>query len=271
MNLYFSTNGVRALEFEKTFSYIEPFGHQAGIELFPMFHVPEYEALLRKCLPRLKSFPMSCHAPYYESEYSAEPGTAMYTRSIQLLKKTLEYAKELNYQYMVFHHNNRAFRPQEKETMLHYATENFRTVKELCENAGVPLVIENAGVTSIHTMLLNEQEFIDACLALPGNVLIDIGHAHANGWNLEHVIESLSHKIVSYHLHNNDGFADGHRRIFDGTLDFEKFLDCRKKWTPDTDLVIEYCPEAADDIEGVQEDIRYLLNHCESVSDSKGL
>ena len=36
-----------------------------------------------------------------------------------------------------------------------------------------------------------------------------------------------------------------------------------KKVTPDADIVVEYCPEAAADVAGVQEDITYLLNALE--------
>ena len=78
MNIYFSTNGVNALDFEKSFSYIEPFHGQVGIEIFPAFHLDGFNEAFQKCVPRLKEYPISCHAPYYESEYSAANGTAPY-------------------------------------------------------------------------------------------------------------------------------------------------------------------------------------------------
>lgn len=34
MNIFFSTNGVNALDFEKTFSYIEPFGGKSAWKFF---------------------------------------------------------------------------------------------------------------------------------------------------------------------------------------------------------------------------------------------
>lgn len=263
MNIFFSTNGINALDFEKTFSYIEPFGGKVGVEIFPCFHVNGYKELFEKCHARLRDYPISCHAPYYESEYSAPIGTASYIRSMELLDLTLNAVADLNTRYMVFHHNNCSFDPSEKETMRNDATKNYSLIKECCGKYNIPLVVENAGVKSHQNMLLDEQEFIDACRALSCPVLIDIGHANANGWDICHVIDTLKDQIISYHVHNNDGYEDGHRRIFDGTLDFEKFLAHYKKVTPDADIVVEYCPEAAADVAGVQEDITYLLNALE--------
>lgn len=259
MNLYFSTNGINALEFDKAFSYVEPFWGQVGIEIFPAFHLNEFSEVFKKCQPRLKEYPISCHAPYYESEYSAAIGSAPYIRSMDLLVQTLNAITDLNTHYMVFHHNNHAFSPEEKETLLSNATDNFFIIQRECQKYHIPLVVENAGVKANHNMLLDEQEFINACKKLPCNVLIDIGHANANGWNVIRLMDALKDKIVSYHAHNNDGHSDGHQRIFHGTLDFEKFMKHYKEVTPNADIVLEYCPEAAADVAGVQEDISYIL------------
>ena len=178
---------------------------------------------------------------------------------MELLEKSLACGKQLNAKYMVYHHSNRAFRPEEKEEMLRNARENYPAIKEMCEQYNVPIVVENAGVECIDTMLLNEEEFIAECKRLSCDVLIDIGHAHANGWNLTHVMEELQDVIISYHVHNNDRTYDGHQRIFHGTLDFEKFIKDYERLTPDADIVVEYCPEAAEDMQGVFADVRYLL------------
>ena len=37
MQIYFSTNAIRAAEFPKVLSYLEPFEGKLGIELFPEF------------------------------------------------------------------------------------------------------------------------------------------------------------------------------------------------------------------------------------------
>ena len=54
-------------------------------------------------------------------------------------------------------------------------------MKQLCEEAGTRVVVENAGVLERGNRLFDEQEFIDLCRREQYAVLIDIGHAWANG------------------------------------------------------------------------------------------
>ena len=59
-------------------------------------------------------------------------------------------------------------------------------------------------------------------------------------------------QILAYHLHNNDGVHDSHRRIGDGTLDFDSFMAWAGEYTPQADLVVEYGMETADDCRGIE-------------------
>ena len=90
-------------------------------------------------------------------------------------------------------------------------------------------------------------------------MLIYIGPANANGWALRSVMERLKGQILAYHLHNNDGVHDSHRRIGDGTLDFDSFMAWAGEYTPQADLVVEYGMEAADDCLGIEADVERLL------------
>lgn len=259
MNIYFSTNAVRAEEFYRIHEYLDPFQGKIGVELFPEFHKEGFDMALQKEKEYLKTLPFSCHGPYYESEYSVEQNTRIYQHSIDLLEKTLEQVKELKPSHMVFHHSNCEILPQERESRLKCARTNYYDIKTRCEDAGIKMVVENVTLVNLNKALFSEQEFIDECKRIDCNVLIDIGHANASNWNLTHVMEELQDQIVAYHVHNNSGVIDDHRRIHDGTLDFEKFIDDYKRFTPNADIVVEYCPEAAQDVEGVKEDFQYLL------------
>lgn len=261
MQLYFSTNAIPAAEFRKVLSYLEPFRGKLGIEIFPEFHREGYRDTIAECEEALKAYPASLHGPYYESDFSYKVGTKEYEKTMNLLEQSLQCGKQFHAKYMVYHHSNRVFQPEEKEEMLQNARENYPLIKEKCEQYQVPIVVENAGVDCINTMLLDEEEFIAECKRLGCDVLIDIGHAHANGWDLTHVMEELQDVIISYHVHNNDRTCDGHQRIFHGTLNFEKFMEDYIRLTPDADIVVEYCPEAAEDMDGVFEDIKYLLGY----------
>ena len=104
----------------------------------------------------------------------------------------------------------------------------------------------------IRDSLFDEQEFIDLCRREQYAVLIDIGHAWANGWSLKRVVNALADQIVAYHLHNNDGVHDSHQRIHEGTLDFDGFLKLAKQATPDAEWVMEYAMDVSGNVRGIE-------------------
>lgn len=260
MNVYISTNAYRDVDFGQVFSLLERFpGDVVGLEIFPYFDYEHYRKTLNRFLPQLREYPISFHGPYRCSEYSTAADSEEFHYSLKLLAETLEFVKALNSKYLVFHHNNCVLYPATFEEQKNHALRNQKTIAALCEEAGTQMVVENAGVRSLGTMMFDEEEFIHLCLSHPYKVLIDIGHAHANGWDLGRVIKALADKIISYHLHNNDGIHDLHQRIFDGTLDFRQFLENYRRFTPDADLVLEYLPETADQ-NAIASDLKYLLS-----------
>ena len=104
----------------------------------------------------------------------------------------------------------------------------------------VPLWLENTGIAADGTILLDQAGFTELCLAQERDVLIDVGHASANGWDIPRLLEDLKDRIRGFHIHNNDGVHDQHRRLGDGTIDFHRLLPLILQKTPEADLVIEY-------------------------------
>ena len=259
MNLLVSTNVYKPGQLARVIPHLHAFRGQIGVELFPMFDADCYEEELLHCLPEFEGIPVSFHGPYYETEHSAAPGTPEYAHSMDLIRQTLPYCVRLQSQYLVFHHNNIPVTEERREEMIRVSRENYREIAELFKPHQIPVVVENAGVLDRGNMLFDQDAFIQLCREEHYPVLIDIGHAYANGWDLEQTMEALKDQIVAYHLHNNDGVHDSHQRIFHGTLDFPLFLSDYQRLTPNADLVLEYSPNVADDESGIQEDISWLL------------
>lgn len=65
--------------------------------------------------------------------------------------------------------------------------------------------------------------------------------------------------IRAYHLRNNDGFHDRHRRLHDGIIVFTPLLHYIMEKTPGAELIIEYTRRELDG-EGFREDIREVLS-----------
>lgn len=49
----------------------------------------------------------------------------------------------------------------------------------------------------------------------------DSGHGNLDGMGLDQ-LETLIHRLISVHLHDNDGRTDQHRLIMDGTIDWQR-------------------------------------------------
>lgn len=253
-----STNMYNNENFQEALHFVEKYP-QIGLELFPLWNTTEYDNVMEKYKAKWSQVPNSIHEQYYESEHAVDERDEKYGFTMESTEKAIELAKELNSRYIVYHYNNMVVSIDKREEMLTITRKNLAKVNALAKEAGVEFVIENVGVASHNNVIFNEQEFIDECLSQPNNVLIDIGHAWANGWNLEHVMDSLKDKIIAYHIHNNDGHEDSHQRIHNGTLDFDAFLEWYKKYTPNADLVLEYAANVRDDVAGIEADIEELL------------
>lgn len=259
MNLYISTNLYKPEQLNHVFELLEQVQDpMLGIEIFPEWHNPVFGDMLAKYKEKFRLYPSSLHGPYEQIEHSKREGTQDYIKAAAYFRQTLRLGRSLHSKYIVYHHNNCLVDSEKREEMVQVSSKNLQTLAKEAAQYGVRIVVENAGVRSRGNMLFNEAEFIRMAEQIPEDILLDIGHAHANGWNLDHVIKSLSHKIIAYHVHNNDGEADHHNRIFDGTLDFEQFLKTYQIYTPKADIVIEYGKHCAEDKEGIIEDIAYI-------------
>ena len=84
----------------------------------------------------------------------------------------------------------------------------------VCRGAGVRIAIEN-GHMDVVSRVLDESD--------PGLVGLcyDSGHGNASGVGLDYLAR-LQDRLVSVHLHDNDGLSDQHKPMFTGTVDWER-------------------------------------------------
>lgn len=131
---------------------------------------------------------------------------------------------------------------------------------KLCSYFGTKLLVENAGTTVENTMLLNQEEFEQFCCLNNYNVLIDVGHAYCNHWDIEKLIYTLNTKIKAYHLHNNFG-TDSHNRILDGQIKYEPLLSLCSQITPNATYILEYSPNCQCTVKDFCEDLHFISSY----------
>lgn len=235
------------------------FGKRLGFELLPMFDLPDFEENLKKNLTLFCGCPLYFHEPVWGVEHSAPKGSDAYEKSMYHIRLTQKYADILHPSHMVYHLNNCIVPASEKDEMLKTSLENLEEMHLLFPE--VCLLVENTGTRAGGNVLLDQDEFTALCREKNFDVLIDTGHANANGWDLFRLIRDLKDRIRGYHLHNNDGTGDFHSRIDSGTLDFSRLMPFISETTPEADWVIEYIdPKNSGEplIEDTEKILRYM-------------
>ena len=218
--------------------YRDFFGPSLGFELLMMFDLPEFEENLRQNLDLLSGGPLQFHEPVFGVEHSEPKGSPGWEESMYHIRLTRKYAEILHPSSMVYHFNNCPIRPWEKDQRLRTSLENLEEMQDLFPD--VTILVENTGLASEGTMLLDQAEFTGLCRDRRLPVLVDVGHACANRWDLPKLLEDLRGQVGGFHLHNNDGVHDLHGRLREGLLNFLKLIPLLDREAPDVPRVIEY-------------------------------
>ena len=238
MGIYIDTCVLPRAQLQTARIYRERFGSRLGFELLMMFDLAEFEQNLAENLELFREGPLMFHEPVWGVEHTARRGSAAWEEGMYHLWLTKKYAEILHPASMAYHLNNCAVPPEERDRALRVSLENLREMREMFPD--VELLVENTGTKADGTMLLNQGEFTDLCRAEKFPVLIDVGHAGANGWDVQRLIRELQGQIRGFHLHNNDGMHDLHNRLTDGVLDYGELIPCMDQLIPEAPRVIEY-------------------------------
>lgn len=242
-----------------------------GVEFFLHTYDPEYVRKTALIPEWLGQRPRTTHGPFIGVEASSPEGSAEHTAMLEAYRYGFDTARALGSHHLVFHTHQRVILPEEKEQAQAWCFHSIEQLLEMSRETGVTLLIENLGIQKKGISLFDEQDFIALVERYPeAGCLIDIGHLHVAGWDMEHVLHTLENRILGYHLHNNNGIDDSHHRLLDGTLDAEKFMELYRRYTPEADLTLEYGDQYGITANDVIDDIRWIQNRLHDVTKPQG-
>lgn len=241
--IYISTKMYQPGNFMKVMRILDDIEGEVGIELFAHVGEEAFMEALEENRDFLKNHPLSIHEPVAKMEHSAPEGTAEYQKTQETFGKTLELAEDLGADYIVYHTHNKEV--DNKEAMKAGVLAN---IKDQEERAKARILVENVGIDQMGTGLYSQEEFISLAQGLEEGVILDIGHAQANGWDLAETISALKDKIVAYQIYANQEGHDLHDRAFidENTGYMMVFLELYKKHTPEAHIVLEYSKDFED-------------------------
>ncbi|MEG2086710.1 MAG: sugar phosphate isomerase/epimerase family protein [Angelakisella sp.] len=186
-----------------------------------------------------KKVQYAVHTPVWEANLTSE-NSLIRAAVLESYKQSIVFASRLGADHVVLH-------PGFCDTpVFDKAKARMRAGRMIDElfyfdtDYHVKLLIENVGTrqTSLYTM----EEYIRYCRTLPpgGGALVDIGHAHMNGWDLGRLLTDLGDKLWALHLHDNDGTGDSHLPIGEGTVDWLALATQVKACATCPELILEY-------------------------------
>lgn len=256
MSIFINTCLFPVGELDLINHYYDTFGDDICFEILSKFDDPNFEKDLDNLLINCPKSRFAFHEPVFLAEHSAKPGSEQYNKTMKMIDLTDKYARKLNAEHLVYHINNCKFDHFNRENLIKTSLKNLEEVKSIFNY--LDIYFENVGIDAIGNNLFSQDEFCQLCKDKKFDVLIDIGHANANNWDLYKLIDCLGSQIKAFHIHNNDARFDLHNRIYDGTFNIDKFLTYSKKIIPNAKWIIEYIdPKYKGD--SLKEDFKSLI------------
>lgn len=139
-------------------------------------------------------------------------------------------------------------------------SERMAFISELAEQYGLRAAIENVGFSYNSSLVADMPDFLALADNTKLDFLVDIGHAHANGWDIPLLIDTLGSRICGFHFHDNDGESDTHMPIGSGTSDWDKIFAAIERSAACADRTIEYAAPYVNDISAGIDLIRNRLD-----------
>ena len=203
-----------------------------------------WQADYSKLIPELKKRPVhySVHPAAWDINLTAEMKILRDAAFAHHLS-ALQFTAEIGGGQMVLHPGF-AYSPCfNKAVARQRAREAGSALAVEAKKLGVRLAWENVGYhgSSIYTC----EEYKHSLDGMDENIsyLIDIGHAHVNGWDVPQLIRDLKGRLAGLHIHDNNGKGDQHLPIECGNQDWTALADAMREITdPDCEFILEYAP-----------------------------
>lgn len=148
---------------------------------------------------------------------------------VELVKNRVEMTSLLGGDCVIMHAQAPSNDKETKEKWLQQLEKSLTELEPFCGNRGIRIALEN----------LSKNNFNEVVLPLLGRysdkyigVCYDSGHDNFSSEVQENGFEELQavgERLISLHLHDNDGSGDEHKIPFTGTINWEKCMAVIKK------------------------------------------
>jgi len=168
-----------------------------------LYSAPEVEQI-RRWLADYGLQLLDLHAPVGPRKNWASPRECKRLAGVDLVRNRIEMTARLGADVAIMHIPERpGCEPLRK---------SLAELEGLARCLGVRLALENGSFEAIGPVLAEHSpDYLGLCY--------DAGHGNMIAQGLDH-LEALRGRLISVHLHDNDGTADQHNLLFSGTVDW---------------------------------------------------
>ncbi len=186
-----------------------------------------------------KPFAFSVHTPAWDMNLTSENAQAR-KAALEAYQSSIVFAASIRAGHVVIHPGFCQTPAFDKKAARERAAEAIGALCRFNGSYGTRLLVENVG--NAETSIFTQEEFIRFFKAFGGGVgcLLDVGHANMCGWDLPETIARLRPLLYAVHLHDNDGGADSHLPIGEGTVPWKSVFRALSGCRPELRLILEY-------------------------------
>jgi len=188
---------------------------------------------------RTRGVGYSVHVPVWDANLTSE-NAQIREAVLETYRQTLAFAAQLGAGQVVVHpgfcsdphFDKAAARARARQALGELSDYN----RDYCRR----ILVENVGYST--TSIFTEAEFSSFLDGLPSDIgyIVDVGHAHLNGWDFKALLPALGERLYALHLHDNGGLKDSHSPIGEGSIDWGALVEAITGTGRDLDLVLEY-------------------------------
>lgn len=249
-----------------------------GVELSIFTNHPNFPGFIEELEQQKEKFApyyISFHGPFVKVTATAPLDSPEHQLIVDAYKESFRICNEFQGHAIVMHTNNVYDHAIGDEVLRHNCITTIKEIGEYAKDCCAQLLVENVGIKSKDNVLFPMEEFIQMFDQLPAHIgcLIDVGHAFDNGWDVPELVKRLGSRIVSYHLHNNDGVYDTHRMMFEEGLyynkkDWKTLFTAMEQYSPNADWILEYSPRNVITAETITNEIKEIQRMLEEIHSS---
>lgn len=168
---------------------------------------------------------------------------ALRNAALDLNRRALDVCVAVGAKQMVFHPGYCDWPARfDRKQAQQYSRQALEELIPIAKAHGIVLGVEN--IASPSNALYTQEEYIHLLddVDETAQYLLDLGHAHFNGWDIPTALDAIGPRLCGLHIHDNDGRGDQHLPIFAGTIPWEAVFHSMERLPHHCHFILEYAP-----------------------------